>query len=73
MIGADVPREGAATTPDVLGLNIGRRAENGGVIDPAPINYSLKQINLTIDRYHMPEAFYQAQASLLSSGSVIIR
>jgi hypothetical protein len=70
MIGADVPREGAATTPDVLGINIGRRAENGGDIDPEPINYSLKQINLTIDRYHMPEAFYQAQASLLSSGSV---
>lgn len=33
-------------------------------------NYTVKDINLTIDRYHMPEAFYQAQASLLSSGSV---
>jgi hypothetical protein len=33
-------------------------------------NYTVKNINLTIDRYHMPEAFYQAQASLLSSGSV---
>lgn len=35
-----------------------------------PANYTIKDINLTIDRYHMPEAFYQAQASLLSSGSV---
>lgn len=71
MLGAPVPTlEGAATTPDVLGFNVNQRAATAAAVDAQPINYTIKDINLTIDRYHMPEAFYQAQNSLLSSGSV---
>ena len=71
MLGAPVPAiEGAATNPDVLGFAVAARGPNGGAVAAQPINYSINEINLTIDRYHMPEAFYQAQNSLLSSGSV---
>lgn len=73
MLGIDAPaREGAATTPDCLGgaLQVAQRAANGGAVAAEAINYTLTNVNLTIDRYHMPEAFYQAQASLLSSGSI---
>jgi hypothetical protein len=71
MEGIDTPlREAAGTNPDILPIAIARRAANGAAVDAQPINYTIKDVNLTIDRYHMPEAFYQAQNSLLSSGSV---
>lgn len=71
MEGIEAPvREAGNTTPDVLPIGVARRAENGGAVDAQPINYTVSEVNLTIDRYHMPEAFNQAQASLLSSGSV---
>jgi len=71
MLGLDAPaREGADTNPDILSFAVARRDANGGAVAAQAINYTLEEVVLTIDRYHMPEAFYQAQASLLSSGSV---
>jgi hypothetical protein len=55
---------------DIAAQTARNAAGGAGALAEQPINYTVKDISLTIDRYHMPEAFYQAQASLLSSGSV---
>lgn len=73
MLGAEVPdaAAGAAAAANIdANFGIAAQAQRGADLAAQPINYTVSNVNLTIDRYHMPEAFYQAQASLLSSGSV---
>lgn len=73
MLGAGTPAANTtALTTATSDIGIATTAETArtGALAGDNINYTVKEVNLSIDRYHMPESFYQAQASLLSSGSV---
>ena len=51
---------------------LGRRSAGGGqgALAADVFNYRLSNIVLSVDRYHMDANFYNAQANVLSSGSV---
>jgi hypothetical protein len=42
----------------------------GAALDAQPVGYSIKDVDFTIVRYHMPTEFYIAEANALANGAV---